>query len=280
MSRVTQDRSKLGGMDVTRRGLMAAAAVGLGLMASVRVEAAEPPETVYPNVATEIITFPGKKGPLKAFLARPKTGGAAKRPGVVIIHEIRGINFHFRDLAKRLASEGMIALVPDLASSQPSLTQEGSDEVRDYLQKLSVADMTTDYEGALNYLKAQPDCSGSLGVIGFYWGGVVAENLAMLPSKPVKAAVLYYAQPINADNVQKLNAAVLFQYAEQDPRTQPQIDNIERKLIGYSKIYEEYIYEGGKPNFANESLPKWYNKDQAMLAWSRTVAFLKRQLGS
>ncbi len=152
--------------------------------------------------------------------------------------------------------------------------------MRDYLQKLSVAEMTTDYEAALAYLKALPDCSGSLGVIGFYWGGAVAENLAMMPAKPVKAAVLYYAQPLNADNVQKLSAAVLFQYAEQDPRTQPHIENIERKLIGYSKVYEEYIYEGGKPNFANESLPKWYNKDQAMLAWGRTVAFLKRQLGS
>ncbi len=277
---MTQDWNGFGGgTHLSRRGLMVAGALGLGLMTGLRVEAAEPPETVYPNVATEIITFPGKKGPLKAFLARPKSGGATKRAGVVIIHEIRGINFHFRDLAKRLASEGMIALVPDLASAQPSLTQEGSDEVRDYLQKLSTAELTADYEAALAYVKALPDCSGSLGVIGFYWGGIVAENLAMLPSKPTKAAVLYYPQPLNAENVQKLNAAVLFQYAEQDPRTQPHIENIERKLIGYSKIYEEYIYEGGKPNFANESLPKWYNKDQAMLAWSRTVAFLKRQLG-
>lgn len=279
MSRVTQDWSRFGTLPVTRRTLGIAGAIGFALVTGGRAEAAEPPETVYPNVATEIITFPGKKGPLKAFLARPKAAGTVKRPGVVIIHEIRGINFHFRDLAKRLASEGMVALVPDLASAQPALTQEGSDEVRDYLQKLSVADMTTDYEAGLAYLKALPDCSGSLGVIGFYWGGIVAENLAMMPSKPVKAAVLYYAQPINADTVPKLNAAVLFQYAEQDPRTQPQIDNIERRLIGYSKVYEEYVYEGGKPNFANESLPKWYNKDQAMLAWSRTVAFLKRQLG-
>jgi carboxymethylenebutenolidase len=244
-----------------------------------RIALAAETDATNPNVTVETITFQGHKGPLKAYLARPK-GATTKRPGVVIIHEIRGINNHFRDLARRLASAGMIALVPDLASAQPSLTQEGSDEVRDYLQKQTVADLTLDYQAALATVKAMPECSGALGVVGFYWGGIVAEQLAMLPTNAPKAAVLYYAAPVNPDNIQKLNAAVLFHYAEQDPRTQPQIEIIERKLIGYSKIYEQYIYDGGKPNFANESLPKWYNKDQAALAWGRTIAFLRRQLGA
>jgi len=170
-------------------------------------------------------------------------------------------------------------MVPDLASGQ-GFAQEGSDEVRDYLQKLSLADLTAEYQAAIDYLKTQPDCSGAIGVIGFAWGGVVAAQLAALPSTPVKAAVLYYSLPANLDVVTKLGAAVQLHYAEQDPHTQPQIEPIEKKLIGYSKIYEQFVYEGAKPNFANESLPKWYNKAEAALAWDRTVTFLKRRLAS
>ena len=116
-------------------------------------------------------------------------------------------------------------------------------------------------------------------MIGFAWGGAAAAQLAAAPAKPVKAAVLYYSVPTSLDLVPKFTAAVQFHYAEQDPHTQPQIDPIEKKLVGYSKIYEEFVYEGAKPNFANESLPKWFNKAQATLAWDRTVMFLKRQLG-
>jgi carboxymethylenebutenolidase len=239
--------------------------------------ATEPEPAPAPKLPPDTILYPGRKAQLKAYLLRPKAS-AGKRPAVVIIHEIRGLNGHFRDLARRLAQEGFIAMVPDLASPM-NYAQEGSDEVRDYLQKQSVSDLTADYLAAIDYLKSQPDCSGAIGVIGFFWGGPIAAELAAAPSKPVKAAVMYYSLPASLDLIPKFSAAVQFHYAEQDPHTLPQIEPIEKKLIGYSKVYEEYVYEGAKPNFANESLPKWYNKAEAMLAWDRTVAFLKRQLG-
>jgi carboxymethylenebutenolidase len=275
---------ELAGMsDLSRRSLLTA---GIGLLAALIAArqsgalAATPaePDPASSRSATETVVYPGRKTPLKAYMARPKNA-AGKRPGVVIIHEIRGLNGHFRDLARRLAQEGMIAMVPDLASGQ-GFAQEGSDEVRDYLQKLAVADVTAEYQAAIEYLRSQPDCSGAIGVIGFAWGGVVAADLAAQPSKPVKAAVMYYSLPANLDVVPKFAAAVQLHYAEQDPHTQPQIEPIEKRLIGHSKIYEQYVYEGAKQNFANESLPKWYNKAEATLAWDRTVMFLKRQLGS
>jgi len=260
-----------------RRGVLWA---GAGLFATIgtigvpRGLAAEPDNA---RVTTETITYPGRKTPLKAYVARPR-GVTGKRPGVIIIHEIRGINAHFRDLAHRLAQEGMIAMVPDLASGQ-AIGPEGSDEVRDFLQKMTPADVAAEYQLAVDALKNQPDCSGAIGIIGFFWGGPIAAQLAAAPSKPVRAAVLYYSLPANLDLVTQFGAPVLFHYAEQDQHTQPQIEPIEKKLIGHSKVYEQYIYEGAKPNFANESLPKWYNKTEATLAWERTVAFLKRQLG-
>ena len=261
---------------LTRRGLIGAvAAIVLGAPATLAQDT-PPPEPEDPRVAVETITYPGKKGPLKAYVARPRNA-PGKRPSVLIIHEIRGLNAHFRDLARRLAQNGMIAMVPDLASAQGFA--EGSDEVRDFLQKLPAAEVAAEYQAALDALAKLPDVSGATGVIGFAWGGSVAAQLAALPSKPVRAAVLYYSTPASLDLVPKLNAALLLQYAEQDPRTLQQIEPIERKLIGYSKIYEQYVYEGAKPNFANESLPKWFNRKQADLAWERTLAFLKRQLG-
>jgi carboxymethylenebutenolidase len=229
-------------------------------------------------IAAETVTYPGRRAPLKAYIARPKSA-QGKRPGVIVIHEIRGINGHFRDLARRLAQEGMIAMVPELASAQ-GFTQEASDEIRDYLQKLTVAETTGEYQAAIDYMKSLPDCSGALGVIGFTWGGAVAAQLAASPQKPIKAAVLYYSLPPSLDMVPKFTAAVQLHYAEQDPHTQPQIDAIEKKLIGHSKIYEQFVYEGVNHDFANESLPKWYHKDAAALAWDRTVMFLKRQLAS
>ena len=241
--------------------------------------ALETPETGDPRIATETLAYPAaKRGTLKGYLARPKAV-AGRRPGVIVIHEVRGINSHFRDLARRLALEGMIGFVPDLASAQ-NYGQEGSDEVRDYLQKLPVADAAEEYRLAIDFLARQPDCSGAIGIIGFAWGGPIAADIATMPTKLVKAAVLYYSLPASIDVATKLTAPVLLQYAEQDPHTQPQIEPIEKKLIGHSKVYEQYVYEGAKPNFANESLPKWYNKAQADLAWGRTVSFLKRQLGA
>jgi carboxymethylenebutenolidase len=255
-------------------GLGTALVATLGLAKASAARAAEPDPA---RIMTDTITYPGKKAPLKAFIARPKMA-TGKRPGVIIIHEIRGINGHFRDLARRLAQEGMIAMVPELASAQ-GFAQEGSDEIRDFLQKMTPLEIAAEGQMAIDYLKAQPDCSGAIGVIGFAWGGAAAAQLAAAPSRPVKAAVLYYAIPANLDLIANFNAAVQFHYAEQDPHIQPQIEPIEKRLVGHSKIYEQFIYEGAKPNFANESLPKWYNKTEAALAWDRTVLFLKRQLG-
>jgi carboxymethylenebutenolidase len=251
------------------------ASIGLWGLGGLSRSLAAEPDSVH--VATETITYAGKKTQLKAFIARPK-GMTGKRPGVIIIHEVRGINGHFRDLARRLAQEGMIAMVPELASGQ-NLGQEGSDEIRDYLQKMPVADVAAECQFAINALKTEPDCSGAIGIIGFAWGGPAAAQLTASPAKPVKAAVLYYSVPAALDVVTQFGAPVLFHYAEEDQHTQPQIEPIEKKLIGTSKVYEQYIYEGAKANFANESLPKWYNKQEAALAWDRTVAFLKRQLG-
>ena len=259
---------------LTRLAGLLAIAMTSGLRS---VFAAGEPDTSAARVATDTIVYPGRKQQLKAFMARPKPV-SGKRPGVVIIHEIRGLNGHFRDLARKLAQEGFIAMVPDLTSGQ-GYAQEGSEEVRDFLQKMTPLEIAAEYQVAIDRLKADPDCSGNIGIIGFAWGGAAAADLAASPAKSIKAAVLYYSLPTSIDIVPKFNAAVQLHYAEQDQHTQPQIDPIERKLIGYSKIYEQYTYEGAKPNFANESLPKWYNKPAAMLAWDRTVMFLKRQLG-
>ncbi len=266
--------------DMNRRGLLRLAGGGLAgtlLPIGVTSALAEEAEVVDPSITVETVTYPGRRTPLKGYVARPK-GAPAKRPAVIIIHEVRGINAHFRDLARRLAVEGFLAFVPELASGQGTFA-EGADEIRDYLQKLTPIEIAAEYQSASEFIVRQPDCSGAVGVIGFVWGGAVAAQLAAMPSKPVRAAVIYYSLPSSLDLVPKFLAAVQLHYAEQDPRTQPQIEPIEKKLIGYSKVYEQYVYEGARPNFANESLPKWYNKKQADLAWERTVSFLKRQLG-
>eukprot|EP01037_Dinobryon_pediforme_P022954 gene22954-24272_t len=138
---------------MSRRSLLRLAGAGLAgtcLSAGMASAVAEDAEVIDPSISVETVTYPGRRTPLKGYVARPK-GASAKRPAVIVIHEVRGINAHFRDLARRLAMEGFLAFVPELASGQGTFP-EGADEIRDHLQKLTPIEIAAEYQSASDFI--------------------------------------------------------------------------------------------------------------------------------
>jgi len=227
-----------------------------------------------PRLYTEYIKYPGATGDVRAHLARPK--GDKKLPGVVVIHENRGLVPHIEDVTRRVALEGFLAMAPD-ALSPVGGTPEDLDKARDLIGKLDSQSTIQNHVAAVRYLKTHPLSTGKVGVVGFCWGGAMANQVAV-NSPDVLAVVPYYGRQPASEDVPKIKASLLLQYAGIDEGTNKGIPAYEEALKKASIDYKMYMYEGAQHAFNNDTNPPRYNKEAAQLAWQRTISFLKEKL--
>jgi carboxymethylenebutenolidase len=224
------------------------------------------------RIQTEYATYPSPQGSgsIRAYLVRP-AGARGKLPGVVVVHENRGLNPYIEDVARRLGVAGFLALAPDALT--PAGGYPGDDDKGRELQAtLDPKKMIEDFVAAAVYLKSYPDCTGKVGVVGFCYGGGVANMLAVRLPDLAAAVPFYGIQPPAAD-VARIKAPLLIHYAAVDERINAGWPAYEAALKANKVPYTAYIYKGTNHGFHNDTTPR-YDKAAAILAWDRTIAFL------
>jgi len=226
------------------------------------------------RLLAERITYPAGDGGMKAYFARPK--GDGRFPGVIVIHENRGLNPHIEDVARRVALEGYLAVAPD-ALSPFGGTPANPDEARPLFQKLDPAANIKNFTAAVAYLKTHPQSTGKVGCMGFCWGGGVTNQVAV-NAPDLKAAAPFYGIQPALEDVPKIKAAMLLHYAQNDERINAGIAAYEEALKKAGVEFHAYIYEGSGHAFFNDTGTR-YDKEAAALAWERTKAFFKEKLG-
>ena len=226
------------------------------------------------DLITEFITYPAATGDMKAFLARPKSG--RKFPAVIVIHENRGLVPHIREVAKRMAKEGFLAIAPD-ALSPVGGTPEDISNVGELFKQLKPEETTKNFVAAVKYLKTNPMSNGKVGCTGFCWGGAMTNQVAV-NAPDLDAAVPYYGRQPLAEDVAKIKAPIMAHYAGNDQGINAGIAAFEEALKKNKKEYQIFIYEGANHAFNNDSNPERYNEQAAKLAWGRTVGFFKEKL--
>jgi carboxymethylenebutenolidase len=225
------------------------------------------------RLVTERVTFGDQMG---GYLVRP-ADAAGPLPGVVVIHENRGLNPHIEDVTRRIALAGFVALGPDFLAPVGG-TPEDQDQGREMIRSLDAAKTVQNAVDAVAYLQGLDITTDKVGVIGFCWGGAMANQVAV-HSPVVAAAVPYYGSQPSADDAAKIKAALLLQYAGLDDRLNAGIADYEAALKEAGVDYIVHVYEGANHAFNNDTNEARYDQEAADLAWSRTIAFLKEQLG-
>lgn len=226
------------------------------------------------DITTEDITYEGDGGTMKGYLAIPKSKG--KKGAVLVIHENRGLNPHTKDVARRVAKAGYVALAAD-ALGPFGGTPANEDEARALFAKIDTGKNLNNFLKGLDYLRSRPESNGKTGCVGFCWGGAMANQLAVNSPK-LNAAVAYYGRQPESADVPKINAAVQLHYGGLDERINAGIPAYEQALKSAGKKYEVYIYEGAQHAFLNDTAPTRYNPDAAKLAWERTLKIFKETL--
>ena len=254
-------------------GSMTAALSVLPLLETNYAQAATIPEH-DDDLLTEDITYPGDEGTMKGYLARPKQEG--RYGAVVVIHENRGLNPHIKDVTRRAAKAGYLALAPDALSLQGG-TPQNEDDARGMFAKLDPQKNINNFLKAFDYLKSRKDCNGKTGCVGFCWGGGLVNQLAVHDPQ-LKAAVAFYGAQPNAADVPKIKAAVQLHYGALDERIDAGIPAYETALKAAGVKYELYVYEGANHAFNNDTAPTRYNEAAAKQAWERTLRLFKETL--
>jgi carboxymethylenebutenolidase len=229
-----------------------------------------------PRLKAEYITFSSPKGggEIRALLARPADAGE-KLPGIVVVHENRGLNPHIEDVCRRAALAGFIAIAPD------ALTPLGGypgndDDGRELQRQRDRNEMLEDFIAAYDYLKNNAGCTGKIGVVGFCFGGWIANMMAVkIPG--LSAAVPFYGGQPPGDMVADIQAPLLLQYAGLDTRVNEGWPAYEAALKENGKKYTAYVYPDVNHGFHNDTTPR-YDKAAAELAWQRTIDFFKEKL--
>jgi carboxymethylenebutenolidase len=229
-----------------------------------------------PRITSEYIYYDSPKGggKIKALLSRP-VDAKRKLGGIVVVHENRGLNPYIEDVAKRAALAGFITIAPDALT--PLGGYPGNDDAgREMQAKLDRNKMLEDFISAYQYLKNDKDCNGKVGVVGFCFGGWIANMMAVcIPD--LAAAVPFYGSQPATDDVPKIHAPLLLQYAGLDTRVNEGAPAYEAALKANGKAYTAYIYPNVNHGFHNNTTPR-YDKEAAELAWERTIRFFKEKL--
>ena len=231
------------------------------------------------TILTHDVEYRGKAGTVFAYLARPVKAG--KYPAIVVIHENQGLTDHIRDVARRLAKEGFVALAPDFLSRQGGTAKAnpkgcGLSNIRELAPWQNVAE---DAESGLAYLDALPDVrADKQALIGFCWGGGMTFAAAT-KIKSLNAAIVFYGRsPSPLDSVKDIRAPLMAHYGEKDEGVNKGIDETAAAMKKYHKVYDYKIYPGAQHAFHNDSNPGRYDAKAAQEAWERTLSFLKKNL--
>ncbi len=227
------------------------------------------------KVVSEFITYPGASGDMRAWISIPE--GKEKYPGVLVIHENRGLVPHIREVNDRMAMEGFVALAPD-ALSPLGGTPDDQNKSREMMGQLDREETIRNFVAAVKYLKTHPRTTGKVGCTGFCWGGAMTNQVAV-NSPDLDAAVPYYGSTPEPEDVPKIRAKVMAHYADNDERINAGIPAFEEALKKAGIEYHIFIYEGTQHAFNNDTGER-YNKEAADLAWKRTTDFFKETLKS
>jgi carboxymethylenebutenolidase len=230
----------------------------------------------------ETVPSPKGNGSIKGYLVRPvsadtRDAKVAKLPGIIVVHENRGLNPHIEDIARRFALANFMAFAPD------GLTSLGGFPGDDYkggqmFNKIDKAKMAEDMLAAAEWLKARPDCTGKIGATGFCYGGGIANTLAVRMGGDLGAAVPFYGAVPPAEDIPKIKGAVLVHHGELDTRMAATWPAYDKALTAANVPHEGYIYAGAVHGFNCDATPERYNKAAADLAWQRTIDWFNKYL--
>lgn len=229
-----------------------------------------------PRLKSEYINYQSPKGggSIKALLSMP-ADTKKKLGGIIVVHENRGLNPHIEDVARRAALAGFISIAPDALT--PLGGYPGNDEEGRAMQSKRTRDeMLEDFIAAYDYLKNHKNCNGKIGVVGFCFGGAIA-NLMAVRIPDLSAAVPFYGGQPPVEDVPKIKAPLLLHYAELDIRVNEGWPAYEAALKANNKEYTAYIYPKANHGFHNDTTPR-YDKAAAELAWKRTIDFFEKEL--
>lgn len=226
------------------------------------------------DIITEEITYPSEGITMKGYLARPKKDG--RYGSVLVIHENRGLNPHIRDVTRRMAKEGFIAMAPDALSGTGG-TPANEDEARELIGKLDAGDNLKHFLEGLQFISKRKESNGKTGCIGFCWGGAMVNQLAVNDAALDAASSFYGRQPA-AEQVANIKAKLQLHYGEMDERVNAGIPAFEEALKKAGIRYELFIYKGAQHAFHNDTAPTRYNEAAAKLAWQRTVELFKQTI--
>jgi carboxymethylenebutenolidase len=232
----------------------------------------------------ETVPSPQGNGSIKGYLVRPvsadtRSATPTKLPGIIVVHENRGLNPHIEDIARRFALANFMAFAPD------GLTSLGGFPGDDYkggqmFSKIDGKKMAEDMVASALWLKARPDCTGKIGATGFCYGGGVANMLAVRLGPDIGAAAPFYGTPPAADDIPKIKAAILVHHGELDTRLAATWPTYDKALTAANVPHEGYIYAGAVHGFNCDATPERYNKAAADLAWQRTIDWFNKYLRS
>lgn len=216
----------------------------------------------------------GSSGKMRGYLVKP--AGDGPFPAVLVIHENRGLNPYIEDVARRFAVEGFLALAPD--GLAPIGGYPGNDDDGKVMQKsLDKDKLFTDLLNSAKFLKSHQLSTGKLGATGFCYGGGVVNKLAVVMGGDLNAGVPFYGSAPKMEDVAKIEAPLMIQYAEDDPRVNASQADYKKALEDNGKDFVMYTYDGTRHGFHNDSTPR-YNEAQAKIAWERTISFFKEHL--
>jgi carboxymethylenebutenolidase len=217
---------------------------------------------------------PAGSGTMRGYLVRP-AASKGKRPGILVIHENRGLNPHIEDIARRLALDGFVAFAPDALFPLGGYPGD-EDKAREQFQKLDQAKTREDFVAAAGWLRARPEVNGTIGAVGFCWGGGMVNYLATrLPD--LRAGVPFYGSAAPLEDVPKIKAPLLIHHAAVDERINASWPAYEEALKKAHVRYERFLYPGTQHGFNNDTTPR-YDAAAAKLAWDRTLAFFRKHL--
>jgi carboxymethylenebutenolidase len=254
-------------------GSMSAATVAAAMMASNAKAQGLVPESDA-RLVTEEVTYPGAKGEMRGYLAYPAEGGPFG--AVIVVHENRGLNAHTRDVARRVALEGFVALAPDFLSDLGG-TPADEEAARPMFQQLPAADVAANGVATIAWLKTHEKSNGKVGAMGFCWGGGTVNNIATV-APDLLAAVPYYGGQPDAAAVPNIKARVMAHYGGLDERINAGIPAFEAALKAAGTDYQIFIYEGANHAFNNDTSAARYSKEASDLAWSRTIGLFREVL--
>ena len=256
--------------------LVGSSALAMSLMAALRSDYARAATVPVgdPRLVTQHVAMPGGSGAVKAYLARPK--GDAKLPGVVVIHQNRGLNPHIEDVTRRVALEGYIALGVDCMSVLGGTPADEDKAMKEFANlKADVA--TAELAQAVSYVKGRPDVTGKIGTIGFCWGGGMVNRLAEA-SPDLTSGIAFYGVAPPLDQVSKIKATLLLNYAGLDERVNGTRPGYEEALKTAKVNYTIEVYPNVNHAFFDDTAGERYNADAAKLAWERAKAFFAKTL--